>query len=101
RLHERPPRLFLHVFVHGLRSDLRAVNVAGGVDRDAFRGAGAGEIGTAARFRIGDEPGDLAVLDAPPADAALPAVVILRDRFGFGVGDVKNVVLDEDAARPA
>ena len=45
---------------------------------------------------------DLAVLGAADADAALPAVVVLRHRLGFRVGDVDHVVLvDEDAARPA
>src|SRR5207247_2794794 len=78
-----------------------AVDVALRIDGDAFGRARAGEIRTASRFRIGDVPGDLAVLDAAPADAALPAVVILRDRFRFGVRDVQNVVLDEDPARPA
>src|SRR5713101_7293073 len=87
-------QLFLGVLLDRLGSHFCAVDVALRIDGDAFGRARADEIRTAARFRIGDVPGDLAVLDAAPADAALPAVVILRDRFRFGVGDVQNVVPD-------
>src|SRR5437899_657336 len=85
-------QLFLRVLLDGLWTNFCAVNVAGCVDRDAFSRARAGEIRTAARFGIGDEAGDFAVLDAAPADPALPAVVVLRDRLRFRVGDVQNVV---------
>src|SRR5262249_41583210 len=97
----------LRVLHRTFRSDLRAIDVAGGIDRDAFCGAGAGEVvgGTAARFGIRNERDDLAVLavlDVAHPDAALPAVVVLRHGFGFGVGDVDGVLLvDVDAARPA
>ncbi len=44
----------------------------------------------------------LAVSDPADANAALPAVVVARHRFGFGVGHIDHVVLvDVDAARPA
>src|SRR5467141_2076719 len=86
----RPP-LFLCVLLDRPWPNFCAVNVAGRVDRDSFRRAGAGEIRSAACFGIGDEAGHLAVLDAAVPDAALPAGVVLRHRFRFRVGDVQTV----------
>src|SRR5262249_3661805 len=100
-------RSLFYVPHRSFRSDLRTVDISGRVDRDAFSGAGSGEVvsGARARLWIGDERDDfavLAVLDVADADAAMPAVVVLRDRLGLGVGDVDVVVLvDVDAARPA
>src|SRR5262245_47044046 len=96
-------RSLLHVFLDRLRSHLGAVDVPGAIDGDAFGCARAGEVVGRARprLRIGDEALNLAVLDRSPADAAMPSVVILRDRLGLRVGDVQDVALDEDAARAA
>src|SRR3954470_3432455 len=94
--------LFLHVLLRRLRSDLRAVDVAGGVNGDALGGARAAEsLGPGLGLGIGNEALDLPVLDAAPADPSFPAVVIARHRLGFRVRDVERVALDEDAARPA
>src|SRR5262249_52063318 len=91
-------RLLPDVLHHALGADLGAVDVAHGVRGDTFGRAGAGGV----RHWIGDERGDGAVADPADANAALPAIVILGDRFRFGIGDVDDVVLvDEDAARPA
>src|SRR5580765_7841325 len=93
--------LFLRVLLDRLRPDLRAVDIAVLVDGDTLGRARAAEgrgVLVGARFRIGDEPDDLAVLDRAPPQAALPAVVIARHRARFRVGDIQDVVLDEDAA---
>src|SRR5262245_4469974 len=75
-----------------------AVDVAGGIGRDTFRRARAAGL----LDRVRNERGHDAVADPSDADAALPAVVVLRNRFRFGIGDVDDVVLvDEHAARPA
>src|SRR6516162_1817920 len=88
----------LHVLHQPLGTDLGAVDVACGIGRHALRGAGGGRL----LDRVGNEACHHAVADAADPDAALPAVVILRHRFGFGIGHVDDVVLvDEDAARPA
>src|SRR6185312_5470684 len=88
----------LHIFDQILRPDFGAIDVSGRVDRHAFGGAGVGSL----LDRVGDETDDLAVLQAAPADAALPAIVIARNRLGFGIGDIKHVILGQpDAAGPA
>src|SRR5258708_4141158 len=89
-------------------SSFRNASVAGGrlrrrrcclpIQCNAFSGAGAGGAGV----RVRDVADDFAVLQAAPADAALPAIVIAGDRFGFRIGGVKVVLLiDEDAAGAA
>ena len=93
-------RLFLHVFVYFFRLNRGRVNIAVAVNGDAFRRR---------KFRITDrwrrdvEP-DFAVLDAAAADSSFAARVIgilTRSIFGFGIGDVKHVVLiDENPTGP-
>src|SRR5215470_5593673 len=81
-----------------LRTDLGAKDVAHGIGGDAFGGAGAGRLFD----RIGNECRHGSSLGAANPNAALPAVVISRDRLGFGIRDIDHVALvDEDAARPA
>src|SRR5689334_964810 len=81
-----------------LGAHLGAVDVALGVRGHAFRCAGAGRLVD----RVRDERRHLAGLGAADADAALPAVVILRNGLRFGIRDIDHVVLvDEDAARAA
>src|SRR2546427_12302202 len=90
------------VFHHPLRPDLGAVHMALRVGGDAFGRARAAEIGTLARFGIGDEVLHGAVFRAADSQAAPPAIVVARDRLRFGIGDVNIVLLvDEDAARTA
>src|SRR5262249_49491335 len=90
--------LLLHVPLQRARADFGAVYVAAGVGSDAFGGA----RGWGLLDRIGDEGLHGAVLGAADADAALPAVVIAGDGFGFGIRDVDDVILiDVNSARPA
>src|SRR5580704_3709311 len=90
--------LFIHVFLNILLSDFRAVNVTSRVDGVAFRGACAGGLFS----RIGNESDNFSILQAAPANAALPAIVIARDRFRFRIGDIEHMVLIEpDSAGPA
>src|SRR6516164_8368399 len=87
-----------HVFHQPLRTDLGADNIAHGVGRHALSGAGAGRL----LHRIRNEGGDRSIACLADANAALPAVVILGNGFGFGIGDIDHIVLvDIDAARPA
>src|SRR5712691_5757772 len=97
--HHHITTLFLPgVLHHALRSDLGAVDVAVAIDGHAFGRARAGRFLDGVR----NEVFDAAVLRAADSDAALPAVVIARDRFRFRVRGVEVVVLvDVDAARPA
>src|SRR6266853_1881619 len=91
-------RSVLDVLVHPLGPDFGAENVAHGIRGDALGGAGAGDL----FHRVRNERRYRAVVHAPDPDAALPAVVIFRDGFRFGIGDIDDVVLvDEYAARPA
>src|SRR5690349_4836154 len=87
--------LFLDVTHQSLRADFSAVDVALCVSRDAFGRACARGLSD----RVGDECRHLAGPGAADADASLPAIVVLGDRLGFGIGHVEHVVLvDEDAA---
>jgi hypothetical protein len=65
--------LLLGVTHQPLRTDFRAVDVAGVIDGHAFRGTGA----LFDVVRVGDEILDRAVLGAADADAALPAVAAI------------------------
>src|SRR5262249_60436600 len=81
-----------------IRASLDSDDVAIGLVRHAFGGAGAGRL----LHRVRNEGGYRSVACLADANAALPAVVILGDGFGFGIGDVDHIVLvDIDAARPA
>src|SRR5262249_32946178 len=52
--------------------------------------------------RIGDECRHDTITDSTDPNASLPAIMILCNRFRFGIGHIDNVVLvNEDAARPA
>src|SRR5205814_5576504 len=91
-------RLRAHVLLHALWTDLGAVNVAVGVGRHAFRRA----RGRRLLNRIRNERRHRSIARAADTNAALPAIMIARDRFGFGIGDVDDVALvDVDAARAA
>src|SRR5208283_2792898 len=73
-------------------------NVALRIRRDAFGGAGAGDL----FHRVRNERCHCAIVHAPDPDAALPAVMVPGNGFRFGIGDIDDVVLvDEYAARPA
>src|SRR5712691_3997607 len=89
RIHQ----LFLCVFLDGPWSNLCAVNIAGRVDRHAFRRARAPEIGGVARLRIWNERRHLAVAQLADADAAPPIRTIRVHRPAPGVGDVEDVTL--------
>src|ERR1043165_8194012 len=91
-------RLLPPKFQHPARPDLRAVDVAGVVGSDAFGGAGGGAL----LHRVGGERRHPAIPGAADADAALPAVMILRDGLRFRIRHVDVVLfVDVDAARPA
>ena len=52
--------------------------------------------------RIGVECRHDTITDSTDPNASLPAIMILCNRFRFGIGHVDDVVLvNEDAARPA
>src|SRR5258708_16909283 len=90
--------LLPHILHHPLWADFSAIDVARRIRRDALGCAG----GVAFLDRVRDERRHRAVLGAADADAALPAVMILRDGLRFGVCHVDHIVLvDIDAARPA
>src|SRR4051812_18272768 len=90
--------LVLDVFVHPLGTDLGAIDVAVYIGGNALGGTRAGCL----VHRIGDERRHQAVAHPAHADAAFPAVMILRYRFRLRVGDVDDIVLvDEHSARPA
>jgi hypothetical protein len=73
-----------------------AVDVARGVDADAFRTA----VFFGGRLHVFDEIFHRAVFRAANANAFFPARLVLAP--GFGIGDVDSVVSgDEDAARTA
>src|SRR5882757_8547506 len=92
------PLLWPDVLVDPLGAGLGPENIARGVHRDAFGGAGGGCLFR----RVRNEGGHDGIADAADPDAALPSVMVLRHRFRFGIGDIDGVVLvDEDAARPA
>src|SRR5216683_1747602 len=83
-----------------LPTDDRAVNIALGVDAEAF---GAGMIGRR-RLHVFDERRDASVPRAADADAFLDAHQLMRAGIGtgFGIRDIDRVVFgDEDAAGPA
>src|SRR5439155_8966921 len=67
---------FFHVPFQRARADFSAINITLRVGCDAFCGAGSGELGTLARFRVGNECEKRAVFSAADANAAFPAVVI-------------------------
>src|SRR5262249_14699721 len=86
------------VLHQALRADLRPVDVALGIGGDAFRRAGAGGL----LHRIGNERRHRAVPGAADPDPALPAVMVLGNRFRFGIRHIEDVVLvDEEPARAA
>src|SRR5205085_12591101 len=90
--------LLPHILHHPPRPDLGAVDVASIVGRDAFGRA----RGVALLDRVGDERRHRAVLDAANADAALPAVVVLRDGLRLRIRHIDVVLfVDVDAARTA
>src|SRR5689334_11251331 len=90
--------LVADVFHHPLWPDLRAVDVARGIGRDAFGRACARGL----LHRIGNERRYRAVLGAADADTAFPTVVVLGHRLGFRIRDIDVVLaVDIDAARPA
>src|SRR5436190_8072861 len=65
-------QLFLDVFLYVGLANFRAVDVAGGVDGDAFGRTGGQTLGARVFFRVGDKVPHLAVravLDAPNPDA--------------------------------
>src|SRR5206468_5230289 len=90
----RPNRqLFFHVAFQRARSDLSAVDISLRIGGHTFCRAGSGEFGTLARFGVRNKCEQLAVFRAADPDAAFPPIVVTRDRFGFRVCDVQNVVL--------
>src|SRR5262245_5322467 len=90
--------LLFHVLLDLSRTHLRTVDVTGRVDDDALSCARAGGV----LIGIGDEVHLLAVFRTADANAALPVLVVTRDRLRLGIGDVDHVVLvDVDAARTA
>src|SRR5690348_10190091 len=87
--------LFHDVAHQPFGTDFRAIDDAVLVRGDAFRRAGGDRL----VHGIGDEVFDGSILGAADAHAALPAVMVLRYRFRFGIGDIDHVVLvDIDAA---
>src|SRR5262249_31116042 len=90
--------LLLDVPHEPFRANLGAVNVALRIGGDALgRASGSGLLD-----RIGDECRHDTITDSTDPNASLPAIMILCNRFRFGIGHVNDVVLvNEDAARPA
>src|SRR5829696_3849197 len=90
--------LVLHIFHQPLGPDLRPIDIALGICGDALRGAGAGRVLDGIRNKRRDCP----VLRAADANAAFPAIVVLRYRLGFGIGDIDDITfVDVDSARAA
>src|SRR5688572_29811187 len=90
--------LLSDVLLQRSRSHFSTVNIACGIDGDAFCSACAGCIFVGIR----DECGDNTVTDAPNPDSSFPARSRARDGTGFGIRHV-NVFLfvDEDSAGSA
>src|ERR1700680_3674688 len=84
-----------HIAHQAPRTDFGAIDNAVFVDRYSFgraRRVGFMEGG-------GKEIFHRTILGAADADAAFPAVVVFRHRFGLGIGDIDGVVLiDIDSA---
>lgn len=87
--------LLYNVFYQLPRPELGAVDIALGLFRHAFSGAGAFHL-----QRIGNAIEHLADLDATDADATLPARMG-RHAVGFGVGAIKKIGANLNASRPA
>ena len=83
----RRPKLILHVFRHAAEIGFGGVDVAGGIDRDAFTHCAFGSIGYMRR----NEGRYMAVFQTADADAAQPAG--MNARLGFGIGDIDVVVV--------
>src|SRR5262249_42462434 len=89
--------LLLDVPHEPLGADLGPVNVALRIGDALGRASGGGLL-----HRIGDECRHDTITDSTDPNASLPAIMILCNRFRFGIGHVDDVVLvNEDAARPA
>src|SRR5262245_38200081 len=90
--------LLLDVPHEPLGAYLGAVNVALRIGGDALGRAGNGGL----LDRIGDECRHDTITDSTDPNASLPAIMILCNRFRFGIGHVDDVVpVNEDATRPA
>src|SRR5690606_14170029 len=91
-------RLFPRIFPDGLRADLGAVDVPGGIHGNAFCRAGPGII--LVRLGIRNERVHKSVDGAADPDAAFPSLIPAR--VGFGIGRVEDVVgVDEEPAGTA
>ena len=83
--------LFLDVAFNRPRTDFGAVNDSLRVGGNTFGGAGAGELGTYARFRVGDKSDQAAVLGAADSNAAFSSIVIPRYGSRLRIGNIEDV----------
>src|SRR5271165_6049332 len=91
----RAAALLLDVPHEPLGADLSTVDIALCIGGDALGSAGGGGF----LDRIGDECRHDTITDSTDPNASLPAIMILCNRFRFGIGHVDDVVLvNEDAA---
>src|ERR1051326_9273583 len=80
------------------RADFCTVDIALGICSHAFGCARTRRF----LYRIGNEILDRSILRAADSNATLPAVVILRNGFRFGIGGIEHIVfIDEETAWPA
>src|SRR5262249_36377597 len=85
----RMQALLLDVPLQCTRSDLSAVDVALPIGGNTFNGTRSGGF----LHGIRNEIVDRAIFRASDADAALPAIVIARNRFRLGVRRVQDIIL--------
>ena len=76
-LARRGPNSVLHIAHESLRPNLGAVDIAGRVRGDAFGRASSRYL----LYRVGNEGNYGSVAHVPDANAALPTIVILGNRF--------------------
>src|SRR5688572_2715507 len=92
----------LHVALECLLSDLSSINHSVRIDGNTFRRACAESFSARIGFGIGNKSGELAILRAADANAALPLGPLRCNRSGLRIRNINHVVLvDRDAARPA